>query len=803
MPREIASEGANFHSDRSSSPPGQVGASPGTPFTLEGHIFDIYHLEDVVHVWVIDKGGKAWLIKDVFMPGIFVAGNEKLLQQLTHRLNDLGILAQSPRVVEKLHFYRDQRIPVLEYRIQRPHFLRTIHTKLYEFFEKLDIYHSDIELTTHYMLEKGVFPLAAVRVFADRTIAGNFEQCSLRGITALEPHESFEYSLPTMRILRMSLAGNYRLGVGKAGPLIFEYDNIREEVMLDASGNGLDRINDILSSYDPDVILSAHGDQTIFPALFAAAQECGHSLLFDRDPLYTRRKIVTKGTSYLSYGSVIYRAPSYPLFGRWHIDSFNSFVFRESRLAGIIELARLSRLPVQRLARSSTGTAMTAIQTEVAIKRGYLVPWQKSRTEKEKSALELLTVDKGGLVYEPDIRSGPVHENVIQIDYSQMYPSIMVNHNISPETVSCDCCSSGEEVPESVSWICRRRRGIVPEALAPILARRRYLKKRLKETVGPEHDVIDERQSSLKWLLVTSFGYLGYRNAKFGKLESHEAVTAFGRDKLLRAKELAEQSGYTLVHAITDCLFIKRDDGAFTSDDDPLLLHLLQSIYDHTGIEIVSEGTYSWIVFVPSRQDSEMPVATKYFGRLSTGSLKIRGIAARRKDTTPYMKQSQMDFLNAMITAEHASTLRMLHPQMDAIFSTQLTRLYDRQVNWKDLLIRRTATRAREDYEVAGAAAASLNELAALGIETTAGEKVRYLLGHPKERNPGKRYIPEESVLAGKKAPLWSPEAYHRLLLEVYREVWEHFAPAGYFGRLIQDLKESLKGEREQGRFTF
>ncbi|EMO53823.1 hypothetical protein LEP1GSC172_4439 [Leptospira noguchii] len=29
----------------------------------------------------------------------------------------------------------------------------------------------------------------------------------------------------------------------------------------------------------------------------------------------------------------------------------------------------------------------------------------------------------------------------------------------------------------------------------------------------------EARQSALKWMLVTSFGYLGYRNAKFGRLE--------------------------------------------------------------------------------------------------------------------------------------------------------------------------------------------------------------------------------------------------------------------------------------------
>jgi hypothetical protein len=31
-------------------------------------------------------------------------------------------------------------------------------------------------------------------------------------------------------------------------------------------------------------------------------------------------------------------------------------------------------------------------------------------------------------------------------------------------------------------------------------------------------------RNSLKWILVTSFGYLGFNNAKFGRIDAHIAV---------------------------------------------------------------------------------------------------------------------------------------------------------------------------------------------------------------------------------------------------------------------------------------
>jgi len=55
-----------------------------------------------------------------------------------------------------------------------------------------------------------------------------------------------------------------------------------------------------------------------------------------------------------------------------------------------------------------------------------------------------------------------------------------------------------------------------------------------------------------KWILVVCFGYLGYKNARFGLISSHEAVTAGGREALLRAKEAAEDSGFEILHIYVD-----------------------------------------------------------------------------------------------------------------------------------------------------------------------------------------------------------------------------------------------------------
>ena len=749
---------------------------------MKGFLFDVYNFDDRIHLWVIDSEGRRVHLYDIFHPTIYADGPPALLKRFVGRLQELDALADLPRWVIRRHFYENRPVRVLEIAISRPSVLQKIKRKLFAFYGRMDVYHSDIELPTAYMYAKGVFPTALVSVEADED--GRVKQIQLD-----ETPDALDYSLPPLRFLRISLQRGHRIGLTVRNPLIVRTET-EEHILEERSfARLLGRLNELLDAEDPDVLLTTYGDQTFMPTLFAVAQEQGLPLHFDRDRRPpTSRRIVRRGSSFNTYGSWIYRAPSYPLFGRWHIDSANSFVYKEAELAGIIELARISRMPVQRLARASTGGALTNIETHVALRRNYLVPWQKSAVEEPKTAYELLSVDKGGLIFVPNARDGNVHQETVQIDYSQMYPSIMVNHNISPETVNCPCCRAEDtpRVPETGYRICTARTGVVSEALRSVLERRRYFKKRKQETEGEERELYDARQSSLKWMLVTSFGYLGFRNAKFGRIESHESVTAFGREKLLVAKELAEQAGFELLHAITDSLFIKRADGKPAPDEQ--LKELCDSIGRAVGIEMSIEGVYSWVVFLSSRNDAGLPVVNRYFGRFRDGSIKYRGIAVRRGDVPPYVRESQMEWLEWMSGFASTVELRQRHTEMAALYTARDERLRAGEVDWKSLLLRRTVGKAREDYTVAGATSLSLDQLAEYGMEVQPGEKLRYLAVRTGAADPKDRYLSEERAelaLGGTAVP-YDVLYYRRVLWEAFREVWEHFSPEGWFSRRFE-----------------
>jgi DNA polymerase elongation subunit (family B) len=273
-----------------------------------------------------------------------------------------------------------------------------------------------------------------------------------------------------------------------------------EEVVLSSERpeDLLRSLNRMLARYDPDVLLTEWGDGFLLPRLLRLSRRAGIPLVLNRDP--GTAVALRRDRSYVTYGKTVYTAGARILHGRWHLDLRNSFIYTESEMAGLLEIARLARLPVQRLARTSTGTAISSMQLARAVQQHILVPWHKSEPEGFKTAADLLVTDKGGLTYQPLVG---VYEGVGELDFSSMYPTIMARFNVSPETINCSCCHDAKVVPEIGHTVCQRRRGLVPQVLDHLLVRRAYYKRRKRETMGSERAIYDRRQTALKWCLVT------------------------------------------------------------------------------------------------------------------------------------------------------------------------------------------------------------------------------------------------------------------------------------------------------------
>ncbi len=331
------------------------------------------------------------------------------------------------------------------------------------------------------------------------------------------------------------------------------------------------------------------------------------------------------GSSYQSYGQVYYSNPRVWLSNRIAIEA-DSFTYSEAGLPGLIQMSRISSLPMATASTVTAGTAVSSMEESHAIRRQILIPLYKDDHEQAKPSSTLMETDKGGMVLQPE---PGLYTDVYEIDFSSMYPSIMVNYNLSPETIG----SAGDfQVPGLPYRIRTDKRGFLSLALEELLRTRLFYK-----SIKSRDTVYEQRDAALKWMLLTSFGYTGYKNAKFGKIEAHESITALGRWALSRAISLSIMHGFQPIHGIVDSLWIK-GSGDINA--------LLRDIERETRIGIVMDGHYRWIAFMPAR--SGLGALNRYVGLRDDGTFKVRGIEVRRSDVPEICVDFQMDALNLL-----------------------------------------------------------------------------------------------------------------------------------------------------------
>ena len=682
-----------------------------------GWLLDVYPLHDRMVLWVRTEEGKLLRFEDPFRFPIYAAGKRRILEKLAEGAVRKGFAAGS-FWDRKMEFWSGQEIEVLALELSDYGRLPALLRKLPSLEDTVSFFNCDIPLAQYYLYSRGLFPMGRCGV--------ECEGDQVRDVRPLDSPWDLEYAVPDLSIMEIFVEGSHLLPLGKGNTLAVRCDGKTLVFEPGSPEDLLRELSRLLQRHDPDLILTDHGDAFIIPSLLRLSNKGRIPLPLDREPTPIRRAIVTQGRSYFTYGQIVYNAPDYPFFGRLHIDRKNSFFYSATGFEGIIEAARLSKIPIQRLARRGSGTAISSMQLDRALQDRILIPWRKGEPEKFKTAWDLLVADKGGLTYQPVMG---MHDSVAEIDYSSMYPTIMVRHNISAETILCDCCPR-PKVPEAGYNICEKREGLVPRTLRPILERRRYFRSKKKTAAGFEKEIYSRKQTALKWLLVVCFGYLGYRNARFGRIEAHEAVTAYGREKLLQAKEFSEARGFRVLHALTDAVWITKP-GMTRSE----VLDLCAEIGKAADVPIELEGIYKWVVFLPSKVRKNIPVATRYFGTFENGELKARGLAFRRDDTPPLIKEAQEEMLHLLSTCANSQEYRERSGEVREVLASYLTRLETGDLKNEDLLVAKSVRQKVNEYKVDNLTSLALKQLDEAGIEIHPGEKVHYLIKDSASKN--------------------------------------------------------------------
>ncbi len=741
---------------------------------LRGWILDIYpSTPRQMNIWILTEDGQRIHLVDEFRPTVYVSDKENELNSLFCRLvSDSNV--DSVKVIEKFANPTDsKKSKVLEVVLKNYRKNSFFVRRVLQFgrYLRFRVHNCDLRHSQVYLYERDLFPLAFVEV---KVTENELEYWLFDSVKCID------YPIPPLKIARFSLelTKKNRLAAFNAPLEKAVLSCEGNEIFVD-SGDEKDKLLQIVEAVqrlNPDVILTQGGDSFVFPYLArrALVNNVVGSFILSRDgsPLFAENK---SGKSYFSYGRTFYRAPTRRLYGRIHIDESNTFILRESGIEGLIEVARCCCVPLHRAARSSIGTSMSSLQNFQAFKDALLIPRNKHVGEVFKSTYELLVGDRGGFVYEP--RMG-IHDGVGEVDFSSMYPSLMAKYNISAETVLCTCCpDSSLRIPELGFHICKKRRGIVPKVLEFVVKKRESYKQLVKESKDEKlREIYDKRQSALKWILVTCFGYLGYKNAKFGTVDGHMGVCACGRNTLLKASSLVEKQNFRVIHGIVDSLWLKKE-GASTEN----YISLCKELEKTLNLPLDFSGLYKWIVFLPSKTYPNVPVLNRYYGVKQDGSIKVRGLEVRRRDTPKFVDDAQMEMIKALSFADNSKNFVEKVPNALKVVKDYKRKLLNGEVPVWDLVVTKRLSKNLENYTQKVSQVIAGEQLKKEGFEVSAGKSVKFLFTSAKN----KRYI--RRVKAKELIQETTNPDVNKYLLFLYSAASNILSPLGYTPKQIKD----------------
>ncbi len=186
-------------------------------------------------------------------------------------------------------------------------------------------------------------------------------------------------------------------------------------------------------------------------------------------------------------------------------------------------LSQMLPMPFEKVATAGTGSCLNALMV-----RGYLSQTHSLPQPKPKVKF------KGG---ETRLIIEGVVQNVLHADVSSMYPSIMINENIKPESDNLDIFLT-----------------ILRELTNLRLEAKGKLKNLEKGTL--EYNNANALQSAMKILINSAFGYMGAAFTVFNDPKQAGEVTRHGRQILKEMLAVIEELGGQPIEADTDGIYL-------------------------------------------------------------------------------------------------------------------------------------------------------------------------------------------------------------------------------------------------------
>jgi len=359
------------------------------------------------------------------------------------------------------------------------------------------------------------------------------------------------------------------------------------------------------------------------------------------------------------------------------------------------------------------------------VKRAFvdnvLVPYRPKTRDLERR--RMAPVYKGAIVIEP--KKG-IHSDILVFDFRSLYPTIIVTHNISPETFNCKHkeCVEKNRVPEAKWCFCTKKRGFIPKHLEDLIKTRQDVKEKMKkmEEGSQEWKKLDNLQYALKIIANATYGYFGFFAAKWYKRECGAAAASFGRFYITRVIEMAKKEGFEIIYGDTDSLMVRVPEKLSQKKLRKIGDKFVEKVNKKLPgiIELEFRDLYEGGIFVAKRE-KKVGAKKRYALIDYRGNIEIRGFETVRRDWCDLSKKIQRKVLTIILKDKNPAKAVQL-------VRDTVKKIRERKVSLDELTIFEQITRPLNQYEQIGPHVRAAQKAKKRGRDVGAGTVIGFVI---------------------------------------------------------------------------
>ncbi|MBU1198001.1 DNA-directed DNA polymerase [Candidatus Micrarchaeota archaeon] len=379
------------------------------------------------------------------------------------------------------------------------------------------------------------------------------------------------------------------------------------------------------------------------------------------------------------------------LFKYCRVDAEAAYQLADHLLPLEIELSRITGNTLFETARATPGQLVESLLMRRAFEGGEII-LNKPDYEEVKQRSE--NPVEGAFVQLP---SPGIYDHIAVLDFRSLYPSIIISHNIDPSTINCSCCTEKEAyLSPKGHRFCKKRKGLIPKTLQHVLEARIAIKQQMKtlkkegKTDSTLFKQLDARQTALKILANSTYGYLLYARSRYYSRECGESVTAWGRHYVQETLKKAGEAGLKPLYADTDSAFLlygkPENENKVTAFQKRINAELPESM------ELELEDIYPRGIFVSKKQE-EKGAKKKYALINREGKIKIRGFELVRRDWSRIAKETQREVIQILLGEGDVEKARQIVREV-------VERLKEGKVPLEELAIYTQLKKKAKSYEI-------------------------------------------------------------------------------------------------------